>query len=144
MTHTIPADVRAAVTGRDKPPGTWAPLCWVCGQPVTGYVEIHHRKYLGRGGDDRPSNLISLHPQRDGPCHLGKAHGQARRAAGEPDPAVALWAISRHARDGVYYEPVWHAGRGWCVLDDEGGWRPAAAAEAEGLPSWPLRPLEAA
>lgn len=130
MTHVIPAGIRALVTARDKPQGVSAPLCWVCGNPIPGWVEIHHRRFLGRGGDDRTSNLICLHPQmgNNAYCHITRAHDN-QHEPGEMDAKVALWQISRHARDDVYYEPVWHAALGWQLLDDDGGRRPARPDE---------------
>jgi hypothetical protein len=114
---------RAVIIARDTPLGMGRPLCWTCGLGIAGYVEIHHRKFLGRGGDNRLSNGISLHPQMDDyDCHIGRCHHN-QHAPDDIDAALAMWAISRHAHAGAYYEPVFHAVRGWVLLDDGGGWQ---------------------
>ena len=94
----------------------------MCGLPVAGRVEVHHRQWRSRGGRANPANLISLHDQFAAECHIGRAHDNQHQDH-EADALVAMWTISRHARPGACYEPVWHAARGWIILDDDYGWR---------------------
>ena len=67
------------------------------------------------------------HGEGDGEgCHKRKIHDDSTRLAraGGPGP--------RAPRPGVYLLPILCAWRGWIVLDNEGGWRPAADAELGG------------
>lgn len=111
--------VRELIAARDTPPGWGRPACTVCGQPVTGAVEVHHLLYKSRGGDGRPSNGAVVHGEgQAGGCHIQRIHDDGMVAA------AAGWARSRHARD-PYALPVRCAWRGLITLDDLGGWWPA-------------------
>ena len=131
--------VRTAIIARDTPQGMGGPLCWVCGRVIDARrVEIHHCRYRSRGGLGNPANGISLHDQFTDPaCHVPRCHDN-NHADGQADAVIAGWAISRHAAPAACYEPRWHAVRGWVVLDDDGGWRPAKPDEITGYPRWRL------
>jgi hypothetical protein len=120
-------DVRALVAWRDRPAGAGVPWCVVCGEPIRGVVHIHHRRYLSRGGDGRPSNGIAVHGEGQGDgCHITRIHKDGTTAGAQG------WAISRHAPPLAYRMPLLCAYRGWIVLNDLGGWRKATGAEMRG------------
>lgn len=83
-----------------------------CGRPAN---EIHHRRYLSRGGMHNLANLVHL-------CGLGNhdnglCHGIAHRGSKAPPG----WAISRHElrhEDQIPFVDL--GGRSWW-LDDQGG-----------------------
>ncbi|PRI10943.1 hypothetical protein B4915_08650 [Leucobacter massiliensis] len=80
-----------------------------CGRPATN---IHHRRFLGRGGRHNLANLLALCGSGN---HTG-CHGKAHQ--GNPPDG---WAISRHERRHESEVPfVDLGGRSWW-LDDEGG-----------------------
>ncbi len=80
-----------------------------CGKAAT---EIHHRRFLSRGGRHNLANLLAL-------CGWGNhagCHGIAHQGH-----APAGWAISRHERRHESQVPfVDLGGRSWW-LDDQGG-----------------------
>ena len=121
-------DVRELIIWRDRPLGAGLPWCVPCGEPIRGVVHVHHILFRGRGGDGRPSNGIATHGEGDGEgCHKRKIHDDSTTAG------ASGWARSQHtSRPGVYLLPILCAYRGWIVLDNEGGWRPAADAELGG------------
>ena len=81
-----------------------------CGRPA---AEIHHRRFLGRGGKHNLANLLALCGRGN---HTG-CHGLAHSGAQAPPG----WAISRHERRHETEVPfVDLGGRSWW-LDDEGG-----------------------
>lgn len=87
--------------------------------------EIHHRRFLGRGGKHNVSNLLALCGRGN---HSG-CHGIAHQGEA-PDG----WAISRHEPKHESEIPyVDLAGRTWW-LDDEGGRhdRPQDTGRSEG------------
>lgn len=57
--HEIEPAVRRLVVAR------CAGLCDVCGLPLDGAPDLHHRKLRSRGGDHNPANLIGAHRR----CH---------------------------------------------------------------------------
>ena len=80
-----------------------------CGKRAT---EIHHRRFLSRGGRHNLANLLALCGRGN---HTG-CHGVAHSGAAAPPG----WAISRHERRHEEDVPfVDLAGRSWW-LDDEG------------------------
>jgi hypothetical protein len=119
---------RGLIIIRETPPGTGRPWCVVCGEPITAaVVHIHHRRYLSRGGDGRPSNGIAVHGEGQGPgCHRTRIHDDGATAGANG------WAISRHAPAAAYQMPLLCARRGWIVLGDGGGWHKATPAEMAG------------
>lgn len=83
-----------------------------CGRP-TG--QIQHRWPRGRGGDNRPSNLILMCGSSTTGCH-GWAETQQRRIATDQG-----WFIE--SGEDPATKPVLTR-RGLVVLDDNYGWRP--------------------
>jgi hypothetical protein len=117
--------VRDLIVGRDRPLGAGLPWCVACGEPVRGVVHVHHILFKGRGGDGRPSNGIVVHGEGEGEgCHKTRIHDNARTAQ-----SIGL-ARSQHSHpEAVYRLPLMCAYRGWIILDDVGGWRPALPNE---------------
>lgn len=95
-----------------------------CGRPAT---EIHHRRFLSRGGRHNLANLLAV--DGTGNHDTGQCHGIAHKGEA-PDG----WAISRHEPKNESEIPyVDLAGRTWW-LDDEGGRhdRPQDTGRSEG------------
>ncbi|MFD5599206.1 HNH endonuclease [Leucobacter sp. NPDC058333] len=96
-----------------------------CGRRAT---EIHHRRFLSRGGRHNLANLLAM--CGTGNHNTGQCHGIAHNGATAP----AGWAISRHERRHESEVPfVDLGGRTWW-LDDEGGKhdRPQNTERSEG------------
>lgn len=115
------AGTRAGIIARDTVLDEYLPRCWVCGDPIRGAVEVHHRLFKSRGGDARPSNGICVHDDYYGECHKRLIHRDSAAAA------LAGWAISRHSRlrpDQVPVRHAWRRGPGggdlWLLDDDYG------------------------
>lgn len=80
-----------------------------CGQPAT---EIHHRRFLGRGGKHNLANLLAL-------CGWGNhtgCHGTAHKGHAPAGWAISAW--ERRHEDQVPFVDL--QGRSWW-LDDQGG-----------------------
>jgi hypothetical protein len=157
----FPPHVREMISARDRPTGAGVPWCVVCGEPIRGDLHIHHRLYLGRGGDGRPSNGIAVCAEGQGNgCHITAIHREPKAgyrcgACGwktaawrgrcgrcqawgtveceAPSATARGWAISQYApAPGCYRTPLLCAVRGWIVLLDNGRWHPASPAEMAG------------
>ena len=83
-----------------------------CGRPAT---EIHHRRFLSRGGRHNLANLVAL--DGTGNHDTGECHGIAHRGAGAP-PGWAISAWERRHEDQIPFVDL--GGRSWW-LDDQGG-----------------------
>ena len=87
--------------------------CCRCGRAAES---VHHRVH-GKREDRRPSNLLSACGSGTTKCHgWFEAHPRDSRTMG--------WTASRHSRDNTK-TPVWMEagtlGRGWYLLNDQGG-----------------------
>ena len=92
-------------------------VCESCGERPA--ANVHHRKYLSRGGTHDVHNLIHL-------CGMGNVtgcHGRAHKD-GEPEGL----AIGRGYRSELF--PVRRRGV-WVIPDDDGGWREISQATAD-------------
>lgn len=118
--------VREFITGRDTPPGTGRPRCAWCGAWITGPPDVHHLLYRGQLGDGRPSNGISLCPPGAGGCHAVLHDREPAQAQARGFQRHGGWPVPE-----CYAAPLRCFWRGWIVLDDAGGWRPAGRAEVE-------------
>lgn len=100
-------------------------VCESCGdRPST---DIHHRKYLSRGGTHDVHNLIALcggFAGLSGGNHSG-CHGRAHRG-GEPE-GLSIWSHDRSETKPVLYRGV------WVLPDDDGGLKRLTEAVAEML-----------
>jgi len=83
-------------------------LCERCGRRAA--CEVHHRKNRSQGGTWALSNLLDL----CSPCHLDVTSGH-RAVALEPGCG---WAVASHQDPAR--TPAWLAGRGLCLLADDG------------------------
>lgn len=124
--ENFPADVRAVIRARETLTAGGLPRCFACGEPIQFDLVFHHRKADGPG---LIVNGLALHGRLEGrQCHHALVH---------EGPAKAReygWIISRHAKlPAAFYVPVWCAipGRGWIVLDDDGGWQPSSPGTDE-------------
>lgn len=82
-----------------------------CGRAATN---IHHRRFLARGGDHNVANLVHL--DGVGNHNTGQCHGRAHQGDSPPG-----WSISRYEQRPEREVPfVDLGGRAWW-FDDEGG-----------------------
>lgn len=87
----------------------------VTGLPLQGPGHHHHRKPRGMGGTGDPG--------KDSPANCLYVSARTHERI-EADRAVALsygWLVEQTADPALV--PVWTAGLGWVLLDDEGGWK---------------------
>lgn len=81
-----------------------AGYCELCGLPLSGKVDLHHRKLRSQGGQDSPENLILAHHQCHMDVHANPArsyeHGHLVRSFGDPAaiPVVVLPSLCSASR----------------------------------------------
>lgn len=92
-------------------------VCESCGDwPASN---IHHRKYLRRGGTHDVHNLLAL-------CGMGNTSGCHGRAhSGAEGEGLSIWSHQRSELIPVLYRGA------WVLPDDEGGFRPVSEDTAE-------------
>lgn len=104
----LASELRQQVFARDNS------ACVLCGEPLRGVWECHHRQLRSRGGLDIVSNLIAL----DFACHR-RIHGH---------PAWALehgFMVSTYDDDPSLVPIALHLAR-WVLLTDDGTYQEAA------------------
>lgn len=122
---------RAANTGPDRPTVDCVlerdgHSCVVCSGALHGQRgidwSVHHRKLRSQGGDNRPSNLVSVCGHGTAGCH-GDIHAAPAKAE------EAGWIVKRD--EDPTQKLIAHALHGYVFLGNDGSWslrRPAVTA----------------
>ena len=94
-------------------------VCESCGDKPAS--NVHHRKYLKRGGTHDVHNLLHL-------CGMGNTSGCHGRAhSGAEDEGLSVWSHERSEMKPVLYRGV------WVIPDDDGGLERLTESVAEML-----------